>query len=221
MQNAANYEERYAAMSDGELANLVSANLDSLNEEARSAFQAELRKRGLTLVKLREHYLAEPKPNDDEGGSRGSLLQEFGFLCIPVGLVLALVLYFVLADKHFGIQAATLVGYTVYVFFYLFADVRSSKGYDLRQEAVRQTIPYLLAIHAAFLAVVFVGLKVGLWLRPVLPPLWIVERGRRGGSWFDVSLLLIGVGTCMFQIHICRMILCRSVASKSRKTDFA
>src|SRR5262249_25439784 len=37
-------------MSDGELAELVSDGLDSLNEEARRAFQSELHKRGLTLA---------------------------------------------------------------------------------------------------------------------------------------------------------------------------
>jgi hypothetical protein len=217
MDAAANYEERYAAMSDGELAEIVSGDLGSLNEEARSAFQAELRKRGLTLAKLREQYPPEPAENDDQRESRGSLLQEFGFLGVPVGLFTALALFFVLAGNHFATQVAILFAYSVYVFFFLFSNLRSSKGYDLSQEAVRQTIPHLLAIHAAFLALVFVGLTVALWLRPALPPAWTVERGRRGGSWFDVSLLLIGFATCMFQIHICRKILSRSVAANHAK----
>jgi hypothetical protein len=216
MQTAANYADRYAAMSEGELGDLLSDDLDSLNEEAKSAFQGELRKRGLTLAKFREQYLPEPQSNGDQGESRGSLLQEFGFLGIPVGLVLTLVLYFVLAEKPIGTQVATMVAYTVYVFFLLFSNVRSSKGYDLRQKAVRQTIPHLLGIHAAFLVVVFIGLTVSLWLRPALPPSWIVERGRRDGSWFDISLVLVGVGTCMFQVHICRKILSRSVAKMTQ-----
>jgi hypothetical protein len=49
MQTTENYAERYAAMSDGELAELVLDGLDSLKEEARFAFENELRKRGLTL----------------------------------------------------------------------------------------------------------------------------------------------------------------------------
>ena len=214
MQSATNYTDRYAAMSDDELADLVSGDLGSLNEEARSAFQAELRRRGLTLAKLREQYLPGPS-NDHTGESRGSVLQEFGFLGIPVGLVLAFVLYFVLANERFGIQVATLTAYTVYVFFLLFSSVKSSKGYDLRQKAVRQTIPHLLAIHAAFLAIVLIGLTAALWLRPYLPPSWIVKRGLRGGSWFDVFLLLIGVATCAFQVQICRKVLSRSITAKS------
>jgi hypothetical protein len=133
MQTAANYAERYAAMSDSELAGLVSGDLDSLNEEARSAFHAELRKRGLTLAKLRKQYPPEPPSNEDERNSRGSLLQEFGFFGIPVGGVLALILYASLANWPFGIQVATLVACTSYVFTFVFCNVRSSKGYDLRQ----------------------------------------------------------------------------------------
>ena len=117
MQTAANYAERYAAMSDSELADLASGDLDSLNEEARSTFQAELRKRGVTLAKLRDEYPGEPPSSEDERRSpRASLLQEFGFLGLPVGLLLVLVLYIVLADKPFGLQFATLLAYKDYIF---------------------------------------------------------------------------------------------------------
>lgn len=209
MQTAANYAERYAAMSDSELADLVSGDVDSLSEEASSAFQAELRNRGLTLAKLLEQYPPESS-NDDEAKSRGSFLQEFGALGIPVAAVLVLVLYASLVHNPFGIQVATTVGYTGYVFFAVFCNLRSSKGFDLRQRAVRRKLPHLLAMHAIFLAIVFVGLTVALSLRPSLPQSWLVEGGR-AGNWFDLSLFLIGFSTCMFQVYICRKILSRSV----------
>jgi len=212
MQNAPNYAGRYAAMSDGELADFVSGGLDSLNEEARSAFQAELRKRGVTSAELREQYPVEQSSSEDKGGSRASLLQEFGVLGIPVAAVLVLVLYVVLAGKPFGLQFATLVAYTGYVFFPLFCNLRGSKGFDLRQRSVRKMIPRLLGVHMAFLAIVFIGLTAALALRPSLPPSWIMARGRRDASWFDLWLLLIGLVTCMFQVHICRKLLSRSVA---------
>jgi hypothetical protein len=127
MQTFANYAERYAAMSDSELAGLVSGNLDSLNEEARSAFQAELRKRGVALAKVGEQYPGELPSGEDKRSSRGSLLQEFGFLGIlPVGF-LSLALYFVLADKPFRLQVASVAAYTGYVFFSVFSNIRSSK----------------------------------------------------------------------------------------------
>jgi len=217
MQTAANYAERYAAMSDSGLADLVSGDLDSLNEQARSAFQAELRKRGLTLAKLRKQYPPEPPSSDDGSNSRSSLVQEFGFLGIVLVGFLALVLYFVLADKPFGIQVATLVAYTGYVFFFVFSNLRSSEGYDLRQRAVRRKVPHLLVIHAVFLAIVFIGLTVALSLRPTLPASWLEPRGRRGENWFELSILLIVLVTCMFQVHICRKILSRSVGVESSK----
>ena len=211
MQTPANYAERYAAMSDSELADLVSSDLDSLNEEAKSAFQAELRKRGFTLAKLQEQYPPEPPSNDDETHYRGSLLQEFGFIGIPLIAFLALALYFLLSGIPFRSQLATLVAYTGFVFFSVFSNIRSSKGYDLRQKAVRQKIPHLLAIHALFLALVFIGLTVALWLRSSLPSSWLVARGRKGVSWFDDLLLLTGFVSYMFQVYVCRKILSRSV----------
>jgi hypothetical protein len=74
-----------------------------------------------------------------------------------------------------------------------------------------------LIIHVVFLAIVFVGLTVGLSLRPSLPPFWLVPRRRRGENWFELSLLLIGFVTCTFQVHICRKILSRGVGAESSK----
>lgn len=73
MQTTENYGERYAAMSDGELAELVLDGLDSLKEEARSACENELRKRGLTLALLREQYPPEQIPKTRGKSSDGYL----------------------------------------------------------------------------------------------------------------------------------------------------
>jgi hypothetical protein len=73
MQTTENYAERYAAMSDGELAELVLDGLDSLKEEARSAFENELRKRCLTLATLREQYPPEQVPKTRGKSSDGYL----------------------------------------------------------------------------------------------------------------------------------------------------
>ncbi len=73
MQTSEDYKERYAAMSDGELAELVSDGLRSLKEEARPAFENELRKRGLTLATLREQYPPEQVPKTRGKSSDGYL----------------------------------------------------------------------------------------------------------------------------------------------------
>ena len=120
-------------------------------------------------------------------------------------------LYAALADNPFGIQITTLVAYTGFIFFPLFCNLRSTKGYDLRQKAVREKVLHLLAIHAVFLAIVFVGLTVALWLRPSLPSSWLVERGRKHDSWFSDLLLVMGVVAVAIQVSISRRILRRSV----------
>lgn len=55
------YDRRYAEMSDGELAKLVSDGRDSLNELAREALDHELGKRGLSDERLAQEYPAEKK----------------------------------------------------------------------------------------------------------------------------------------------------------------
>jgi Protein of unknown function (DUF3592) len=73
MQTTENYRERYAPMSDGELAELVSDGLDSLKDEARPAFENELRKRGLTVATLRQQYPPEQIPKTRGKSSDGYL----------------------------------------------------------------------------------------------------------------------------------------------------
>lgn len=60
-------------MSDGELAELVSDGLDSLKDEARPAFESELRKRGLTVATLRQQYPMEQVPKTRGKSSDGYL----------------------------------------------------------------------------------------------------------------------------------------------------
>lgn len=73
MQTTENYTERYAAMSDGELAEIVSDGLDSLKDEARPAFENELRKRGLTVATLKQQYPREQAPKARGKSSDGYL----------------------------------------------------------------------------------------------------------------------------------------------------
>jgi len=208
----ANYEERYAGMSDGELADLVSDGIQSLNEEARYACQAELRKRGLTLAALREQYPPEALSDDVRGESKVSLVKEFGvFPGLPIASVLVLLLYVPLVHKPFATQTITVLEYTVLVFVLVFCDTRGFKGYSLGQKAVRQKMPRLLAIHAVFLVIVFTVVTIAPWLRRSVPDSWLVEGGRRHLSLFDYLLALIGTGIWMIQVWISRKILSRSV----------
>ncbi len=73
MEHPDAYAARYGEMSDGELADLISDGFDSLNAEARHAFEIELRNRGLTVEKLREQYPPEPIPKERGKSSDGYL----------------------------------------------------------------------------------------------------------------------------------------------------
>jgi hypothetical protein len=214
----ANYEERYAGMSDGELADLVSAGLDSLNEEARHAFQTEPRKRGLTFAALRQQYPSEPVPNDVEREPKVSvLIRQFGVFpgLFPIGFVLLVLLYVLLMNEPYGIPTVTLVGYTGFVFLLVFCDTRGLKGYSLFRKAVRQKMPRLLAIHAAFLVVVFTVVTIAPWLRRSVPNSWLVEGGRKHVSLFEYLLALIGTAICMIEVWISRKILSRVEADRA------
>lgn len=142
--------------------------------------------------------------------SVGQLLGAWAVLL--VGTVLAGLLAVFMLKKGFGIQVAALVGYTALIFFLLFRDYDPSylEAYSLRRNAVRQQIPYLLAIHAVFLVVVFTVLTIALSLRPSLPPSWLVEGGKRR-STFEWPLLLIGSVIAWVQVYISRRILSGSV----------
>jgi hypothetical protein len=170
----------------------------------------------LALKGISMEYPAEPLSSDAKREPQISVAKQVGtFAGLLVGFVLVLVLYIVLADEPFGIQVATIVAYTGFVFFSVFCDSRWLKGYSLRQKAVRKEIPLLLAIHAVFLVVVFMVLTIALSLRPSLPASWLAERGKKHDSWFVDLLLLIGAVTITFQVFISRRILSRSVKAQS------
>jgi hypothetical protein len=134
-----------------------------------------------------------------------------GFMAIFSLLIL-------IGDKPYGVQITTLIGDTGLVFFLVFCDSRSYKGYSLRLTAVRRKIPTLLAIHAVFLLFIFVGLTAALSVRPHLSSSWLITNGR-WDSWFDVLLMVIGVTIYISQTQISRKILSRSIDADRNATN--
>ena len=195
----------------GELADLASAGLDSLNERARHAFQAELRKRGLTLADLNEQCPQETLVDETET-YKGSLLKGFGaFPGIPIGAVLVGVLYAAyLKNLPYGFEAAGLLMYSGLVFVLLFCGTGKTQGYDLRQKAVRRHLPRLVAVHLVFLVIFLIVVTVGPSLRSSVPDSWLVKSGRRNMSPFEglgvLSVTVVGA----IEVWISRKILRRS-----------
>jgi amino acid transporter len=88
-----------------------------------------------------------------------------------VTIVSIFLLYVLLGDKPFGFQIATLIAYSVSVFTFVFFRWKGlNKAYSLRDKAVRRQIPRLLAIHGAFLVLVFLFWR----LRPTFGPVFQV-----------------------------------------------
>lgn len=104
-----------------------------------------------------------------------SLAKQIGtWLGIFLGAMALVFLAILIADKPFGLQITTLVGYTGLLFFQVFCDSRAFKGYSLRLTAVRNKIPTLLAIHTVFLLFVLAALNVALSVRSHVLSSWHV-----------------------------------------------
>ncbi len=105
--------------------------------------------------------------------------------CLHGGSVRRLVHLHRSGERAFGIQIATAIMYTYFVFWYVFFPTRGLvEKYSLRNEKVQRRIPLLLAIHCAFLMSIFLGETIWLSMKPHLPNYWFTEHGRRGASLY-------------------------------------
>jgi hypothetical protein len=134
-----------------------------------------------------------------------------------VTIVSIFLLYVLLGDKPFGFQIATLIAYSVSVFTFVFFRWKGlNKAYSLRDKAVRRQIPRLLAIHGAFLVLVFSILALASYLRPGLPSGWLTENTRYH-SWFSSGLIWIFTLVWLAQVYISRGILSRRNRMKKQQ----
>jgi hypothetical protein len=130
------------------------------------------------------------------------LVGAFGGVCIFV----------VLGERTCGMQVATAVMYTYFAFWYIFFPTRGLlEQYSLHDRRVQRRIPLLLAIHSAFLILIFLGETVWFSMKPHLPSYWFTEHGKRGGPLY--VFVLIGSVTVVFfiEVLISRRILSRGL----------
>ena len=119
-------------------------------------------------------------------------------------------LFIVLGDRHFGIQIATAITYTYFAFWYVFFPTRGLlEKYSLRNNTVRHQIPSLLAIHIAFLIMIFLGQTILFAIKPHLSSYWATDRG----AGTPYVWVMIGSSVVFFftQVLISRRILSRSL----------
>ncbi len=97
-------------------------------------------------------------------------------------------LFIVLGGRRFGIQVASAIVYTYFVFWYVFFPTRGLlEKYSLRDKAVQRQIPLLLAIHCVFLISIVFGQTVWLGMKLRQSNRWITEHGTRGPGWVRVG----------------------------------
>ncbi len=131
------------------------------------------------------------------------LVGAFGGICI----------FIVLGERTFGVQTASAIMYTYFAFWYIFFPTRGIlEQYSLHDERVQRRIPLLLAIHSAFLILIFVGETVWFSMKPHLPSYWFTEHGKRGGPLY-VSVVIVSVTVVFFtEVLISRRILSRGLS---------
>ena len=133
-----------------------------------------------------------------------------------MALVLALLSLYTVFGDTVEIPAANLISYTAVVFWFVFMGSKwLGGGYSLRNKAVQRMIPRLLAIHVAFLVLVFAMQRTAFSLQSHLPNDWLVDRGK-DPSWFVTGLMLIFLLAETAQVYLSRRILGRSLEAERR-----
>jgi hypothetical protein len=133
------------------------------------------------------------------------LVGAFGGICI----------FIVLADRAFGIQIASAIMYTYFAFWYVFFPTRGLlEKYSLHDKRVQRRIPLLLAIHSAFLILIFVGETAWFSMKPQLPSYWFTEHGKPVGPLY--VFVVIGSVTVFFFAEV---LISRRILSQSLRDD--
>jgi hypothetical protein len=133
------------------------------------------------------------------------------FLGMTVG---SLPLFFLLMKRPYGFQAASAIVYTIFAVFFTFARTGTRTGKDIPPymftcPAVQPQFSRLLWRHLGFLVTLFVLQTAALATRPNLPEWWNIKE-RKGGTPFDLALMLLCLGLGYVQAFTNRSLLDRA-----------
>jgi len=153
----------------------------------------------------------EPLSQPDACSAASSFsLPRFVLFTLVFLIMVGSVLFALLVDLPYGIQLASLVGYTGAVILYTFSANRGNQRYLFRCPFVRPQLPRLGVRHMGFLAVLFVLQTEALRLRPRLSPSWFVASGWRGTTRFELALEIICAALALIEIATNRSFLNRA-----------
>jgi hypothetical protein len=97
------------------------------------------------------------------------------FLAIMPG---SLILFIWLEDRPFGIQFASMIGYSAAAFLYTFSSNRGLPRYLFTCPAVQGQLSRLAVRHLAFIIALLISETTALQLRPKLSDWWLTARGK-------------------------------------------
>jgi hypothetical protein len=131
------------------------------------------------------------------------------FLCLTVG---SLPLFLLLVKRPYGLQAASVIAYTIFAVFFTFARTGTRTGKDLPPymftcPAVQTQVSRLLWRHVGFLVSLVALQALALAIRPNLPDWWNTDRR---GTPFEIALLFLCVGLGYTQVFTNRRLLDRA-----------
>jgi hypothetical protein len=125
----------------------------------------------------------------------------------------SVVLFILLAGRSYGIQLASLVGYTSAIVLYTFSRNRGSPRYLFRCPYVRLVLPRLILRHLGFLVALIALETEALRIRPHLPPSWLVDSGRHGSMPpFIAALFILFICLAFIEVISNRAVLRRAHA---------
>ncbi len=151
--------------------------------------------------------------DDRERAPQVSRAMTLGILiAYMVGVFGGICIFIALGERAFGIQIASAITYTYFAFWYVFFPTRGLlEQYSLHDKTVQRRIPLLLAIHSAFLILMFVGETVWFSMKHHLPSYWFTEHGKPVGPLY--VFVVFGSVTVLFftEVLISRRILSRGL----------
>ena len=154
---------------------------------------------------------AQPWPYSDPCRSESFSLSRFSLMTM---LLLSMTvggfcLFLLWADKPYGAQRASAITYTLFEAFATFAPVKGGQRYLFTCPAVQPEIPQLLLRHLGFVVGLFVLQTAILAARPSLPEWWN-SRDSKGGTPFELAVLLLCIGLGYVQVYASRSLLARA-----------
>jgi hypothetical protein len=125
---------------------------------------------------------------------------------------------FAFADVHFGVQCASVIPYTAFVFLATFSAQRGQQPYFFECSRVDGLLPRLGRLHIGFLAAVLFLETTGFYLTRFMPSSWLVAKGK-DGSPFGITLFILCMSIAFAQVLAGRSILKRAHLQSSCPPD--